>query len=96
MVFLPNNQQCSYTCASSQTYYVQIRKRELDEKKAILEKIKAGEDPRVSCAIEDEEAEAVPDLEIRVPKHKVKLIVGAGGERIKSIQRKSKTRIQVH
>lgn len=74
---------------------MQIRKRELDEKKALLESIKAGKDPTAACTIEDEEPEAVPDLEIQVPKHKVKLIVGAGGERIKSIQRKSKTRIQV-
>eukprot|EP00892_Ulva_mutabilis_P007101 jgi/Ulvmu1/4763/UM020_0048.1 len=73
----------------------EIRQRELAEKKALLERIKAGEDPSARCAIEDEEPEAIPDLEIQVPKHKVKLIVGAGGERIKSIQRKSKTRIQV-
>ena len=31
----------------------------------------------------------------QVPAHKVKLFVGAGGEKIKWIQRKSKCRVQV-
>lgn len=75
---------------------LKVRKRELDEKKALFESIKAGKDPAAACVIEDEEPEATPDLEIQVPKHKVKLIVGPGGERIKSIQRKSRTRIQVY
>ncbi len=32
---------------------------------------------------------------LQVPAHKVKLFVGAGGEKIKWIQRKSKCRVQV-
>ncbi len=41
----------------------------------------------------DSEEEA--DVEIVIPEHKIKLIVGAGGDKIKHIQRKSKCRIQV-
>jgi polyribonucleotide nucleotidyltransferase len=32
---------------------------------------------------------------LQIPTHKVKLVVGPGGEKIKFIQRKSKCRIQV-
>jgi hypothetical protein len=74
---------------------IQARKREIEEKKVLLESIKAGKVPSVPAAVSDEEAEEPPDLEIQVPKHKVKLIIGAGGERIKAIQRKTRTRIQV-
>lgn len=41
----------------------------------------------------DEEPE--PDLEIKIPTNRVKLLVGPGGETIKNIQRKSKARIQI-
>jgi hypothetical protein len=34
-------------------------------------------------------------MEIEVPANKVKLVIGAGGEKIKWIQRKSKCRVQV-
>ena len=37
----------------------------------------------------------LPPLPAQIPAHKVKLFVGAGGEKIKFIQRKSKCRIQV-
>jgi len=34
-------------------------------------------------------------ISLQVPEHKVKLIVGAGGEKIKYIQKKSKCQVQV-
>ena len=61
---------------------------------AMMDRIKAGKEP-ATVVVDDEEVEAKPDLEFTVPKHKVKLMIGAGGERIKLIQRKTKTRIQV-
>jgi transcription antitermination factor NusA-like protein len=75
---------------------VQARKREVEEKKTLLEDLKAGKVPSAAKHLEEhEEAEEVAALEFEVPRHKVKLIIGAGGERIKLIQRKTKTRIQV-
>lgn len=72
------------------------RKRREREKIAIMEQLKKGEFAAATVVLEEEEEpEALPDLEIQVPKHKVKLIIGPGGERIKLIQRKTKTRIQV-
>lgn len=74
-----------------------MRKRELEEKKRLFENLQKGKPvvPKASCLEEEEDEEAEPDLEIHVPKHKVKLIIGAGGENIKQIQRRTKTRIQV-
>jgi predicted PilT family ATPase len=77
---------------------MQIRQREFEEKKKLFESLQNGK-PVVAAArcLEDEEdEEAEPDLEIQVPKHKVKLIIGPGGENIKQIQRRTRTRIQVH
>ena len=55
-----------------------------------------GKLPKLDKILEDsDEEEEKPDAEIEVPEHKVKLIVGPGGEKIKFIQRKSKCRIQV-
>ena len=79
------------------TVCMQVRKRELEEKKKVYESLQKGK-PVVAaagCLDEEEDEEAEPDLEIEVPKHKVKLIIGAGGENIKQIQRRTKTRIQV-
>lgn len=45
--------------------------------------------------MEESDEEEQPDAEIQVPEHKVKLVVGPGGEKIKHIQRKSKCRLQV-
>lgn len=74
----------------------QARRRELEEKRQLLEDMKAGKVPTAAKVLdEDEEPEEVPTLEFEVPRHKVKLMIGAGGERIKMIQRKTKTRIQV-
>jgi hypothetical protein len=56
------------------------------------------QDGKIPKALEDligEEAEEVADVEMQIPAHKVKLVVGAGGEKIKFIQKKSKCRIQV-
>jgi hypothetical protein len=44
---------------------------------------------------EDSDSEEEPDLEISIPDHKVKLVIGAGGTKIQEIQKKSKCRIQV-
>ena len=54
-----------------------------------------GKVPKLDKILEDSDDEILPDQEIQVPEHKVKLIVGAGGEKIKYIQRKSKCQIQV-
>lgn len=45
--------------------------------------------------VEDSDSEEEADVEIQVPENKIKLMVGAGGEKIKWIQRKSKARVQV-
>lgn len=54
-----------------------------------------GKVPKLDKILEDSDEEELPDQEIQVPEHKVKLIVGPGGEKIKHIQRKSKCQIQV-
>ena len=54
-----------------------------------------GKVPKLDKILEDSDDEILPDQEIQVPEHKVKLIVGQGGEKIKYIQRKSKCQIQV-
>jgi hypothetical protein len=77
---------------------MQMRQREFEEKKKLFESLQNGK-PVVAagrCLEEEEDEEAEPDLEIQVPKHKVKLIIGPGGENIKQIQRRTRTRIQVH
>lgn len=45
--------------------------------------------------MEESDEEETPDQEIQIPEHKVKLVVGPGGDKIKYIQRKSKCRLQV-
>ena len=55
-----------------------------------------GKVPKLDKILEeDSEDEETPDQEIQIPEHKVKLVVGPGGEKIKFIQRKSKCRLQV-
>jgi hypothetical protein len=54
-----------------------------------------GKVPKLDKILDDSDDEVVPDKEIQVPEHKVKLIVGAGGEKIKFIQKKSKCQVQV-
>ena len=76
--------------------WLQARKREVAEKQKLLDDLKAGRVPKVDKQLElEEEAEEAPVLQFEVPRHKVKLMIGAGGERIKQIQRRTKTRIQV-
>lgn len=41
-----------------------------------------------------EDDEDTPDMEVKIPANKLKLVIGAGGEKIKFIERKSKARIQ--
>lgn len=48
-----------------------------------------------AAMLDDVDDEEKPDEEIEVPDNKVKLIIGAGGENIKKIQKKSKARLQV-
>lgn len=50
---------------------------------------------KVEVDLGESDSEDEPDQEIQVPSHKVKLFIGAGGEKIKFIQKKSKCRIQV-
>lgn len=50
---------------------------------------------KTAPVVDDSDSEDEPDVTIKVPAHKVKLIIGAGGEKIKWIQRKSKARVQV-
>lgn len=57
---------------------------------------KAGKKPTaLPKDLEGSESEEEADVEIQIPEHKVKLIIGAGGDKIKHIQRKSKCRVQV-
>ena len=52
--------------------------------------------PKLDKILEEESDEDDnPDQEIQIQEHKVKLVVGPGGEKIKFIQRKSKCRLQV-
>lgn len=54
-----------------------------------------GKVPKLEKILEDSDSEEeAPDVELQIPAHKVKLIIGAGGEKIKWIQRKTKCRIQ--
>ena len=54
-----------------------------------------GQIPKLSAIVEDSDSEEEPDAVVHIPINKVKLVVGAGGEKIKHIQRKSKCRLQV-
>lgn len=53
-----------------------------------------GKIPKLEAILAESESEEEPDAVIELPANKIKLMVGAGGERIKLIQRKSKCRIQ--
>ena len=75
---------------------MQAKAQRADEQRKLLEDLAAGKAPTVARALDEaEEAEEEPTLQFEVARHKVKLIIGAGGERIKQIQRRTKTRIQV-
>ena len=54
--------------------------------------VKARKD---AAMLEDVDEEDVPDEVIEVPDNKVKLVIGAGGENVKKIQKKSNARLQV-
>lgn len=71
------------------------RKRAEEEKAKLQELMKAGKLPKALEELIQEEEEEKADQEIQIPSHKVKLVVGPGGEKIKWIQKKSKCRIQV-
>lgn len=73
-----------------------LRAMEMADARARGVEVKKRADAR---AIEEEEektsAEDTPDEVIEVPNNKVKLIIGAGGENVKALQKKSGARIQV-
>ena len=87
----------------------EVARREAEEKaakaKAMMDRAEeiraareAGRDVRARADttwLDDVDEEEKPDEEIEVPDNKVKLIIGAGGENIKRIQKKSKARLQV-
>jgi hypothetical protein len=54
-----------------------------------------GKIPKLDDILEDSDEEPEPDVVVDVPHHKVKLVVGPGGDRIRLIERKSKARLQV-
>ncbi len=57
--------------------------------------LQEGKLPKPSkAAVSDSDEEETPDVEFQLPAHKVKLMIGPGGEKIKWIQRKSKCRVQ--
>lgn len=70
-------------------------KRKAEERRKMAEAIKAGKALPSLKALVESDSEEEPDLEIKIPSNKVKLVIGAGGEKIKEIQKKSKARIQV-
>lgn len=45
--------------------------------------------------LEDSDTEPEPDLEIKIPTSRVKLVIGPGGSKIGEIQKKSKCRVQI-
>jgi hypothetical protein len=73
-----------------------LRAMEMADARARGVEVKKRADAR---AIEEEEEKAsvedTPDEVIEVPNNKVKLIIGAGGENVKALQKKSGARIQV-
>ncbi|PSC68285.1 Histone deacetylase 14 [Micractinium conductrix] len=70
------------------------RQRAAEEKAKLLELMKSGKLPKALEELIQEEEEEKPDQEIQIPAHKVKLVVGAGGEKIKLIQKRAKCRLQ--
>lgn len=75
---------------------VQAQRQAEEEERQRQADLEAGRVAKADKLLDlDEEPEEAPTLEFTIPEHKVKLIIGAGGERIKQIQRKSSTRIQV-
>jgi len=73
-----------------------LRAMEMADARARGVEVKKRADAR---AIEEEEEKAsvedTPDEVIEVPNNKVKLLIGAGGENVKALQKKSGARIQV-
>ena len=57
--------------------------------------LQAGKIPRLDAILNDSDSEEEPDHVLQIPARKVKLMVGAGGEKIKWIQKKTKCRVQV-
>jgi hypothetical protein len=72
-------------------------RRQAEEDRKNLQELlssKGGKLPKsIQELIEDDE-EPKPDMELQIPENKLKLVIGAGGERIKMIERQSKCRIQ--
>jgi hypothetical protein len=56
--------------------------------------LQAGKLPKALAELIADEEEEAPDMLIQLPANKVKLVIGAGGEKVKLIQRKTKCRIQ--
>lgn len=71
------------------------RKKAAEERAKLQELLKGGKIPKALEELIKEEEEEKADQELQIPAHKVKLVVGAGGEKIKFIQKKAKCRIQV-
>ncbi|KAK9865309.1 hypothetical protein WJX84_008305, partial [Apatococcus fuscideae] len=66
------------------------------ERQHLAAELAAGKKPTaLPKDLEGSESEEEADVEIQIPEHKVKLIIGAGGDKIKHIQRKSKCRVQI-
>jgi hypothetical protein len=56
--------------------------------------VQKGKLPKTLEDLIQDDVEEQPDLEVQIPAGKLKLVIGPGGEKIKFMQRKSKTRIQ--
>jgi polyribonucleotide nucleotidyltransferase len=71
------------------------RRRAEEERAKLQELLKGGKVPKALEELIKDEDEEKADMELQIPAHKIKLMVGPGGEKIKFIQRKTKCRIQV-
>eukprot|EP00803_Ostreobium_quekettii_P008602 evm.model.scf_931.6 EVM.evm.TU.scf_931.6 scf_931:45254-50483(-) len=80
----------------------EVKVKEKEEQKKVeeerLERLKQhvdGKKAKLPKVLEDSDSEEEADLEIQVPVHKVKLVIGPNGQKIQEIQRKSRCRLQV-
>jgi len=70
------------------------RKHAEEERKVLKELLEKGKLPKsLEDLIKDEEEER-PDMEVQIPSNKLKLVIGPGGETIKSIEKRSRCKIQ--
>lgn len=69
--------------------------RKQEERARIQEALAAGKEVKPPKIAQDSDSEDEADLEMKIPTHKVKYVVGPSGTKIQEIEKKSKAKIQI-